>query len=122
MSFLSGAAHAQEVNPFARLAELEIDPVHLESFKSAIDEGIKTYVRIEPGVLALYAVSEKDNPYRVIVLKSIRMRMRTRPTALQEVPGHYGQNGQVPQTSRHCSNDSPGEGCRGGAGKMILHQ
>ncbi len=70
MSCMPGFAHAEEAQrPFVRLAELEIDPAQLESFKSAITEGIETAVRVEPGVLGLYAVSAKDNPSRVIVFE-----------------------------------------------------
>jgi quinol monooxygenase YgiN len=70
MSSLSGLALAQEAQrPFVRLAELEIDPAQLESFKSAIKEGIEAAVRVEPGVLGLYAVAEKDKPSRVIVFE-----------------------------------------------------
>src|SRR5688500_2431563 len=57
---LCGPALAQETRgPYVRLAELEIDPAQLESFKAAIKEGIEAAVRAEPGVLALHAVSEK---------------------------------------------------------------
>jgi quinol monooxygenase YgiN len=54
---------------FVRLAELEVDPARLESFKSAIREGIEAAVRLEPGVVALYAVSEKENPNLVRVFE-----------------------------------------------------
>jgi quinol monooxygenase YgiN len=70
LSCVPGFVHAEEAQrPFVRLAELDIYPAQLESFKSAITEEIETAVRIEPGVLALYAVSEKDNPSRVIVFE-----------------------------------------------------
>ncbi len=60
---LCGPLFAQEARgPYVRMAELEIDPAKLESFKAAIKEGIETAVRVEPGVLVLYAVSAKDNP------------------------------------------------------------
>jgi quinol monooxygenase YgiN len=55
--------------PYIRIAELEIDPAQLGSFNAAIKESIETAVRIEPGVLALYAVSETDNPARVRVFE-----------------------------------------------------
>ena len=48
-----------------RLAELEIDPVQLESYKAALREEIDTSIRIEPGVLTLYAVALKDNPAHI---------------------------------------------------------
>ena len=67
---LCGPALAQETRgPYVRLAELEIDPAQLESFKAAIKEGIEAAVRAEPGVLALHAVSEKDNPALVRVFE-----------------------------------------------------
>jgi quinol monooxygenase YgiN len=55
--------------PYVRIAELEIDPARLESFKSAIKESVETAVRVEPGVLALYAVSDQDHPARVRVFE-----------------------------------------------------
>jgi quinol monooxygenase YgiN len=45
-----------------RLAELEIDSAQLESYKAAVQEEIATSIRVEPGVLTLYAVSVKDHP------------------------------------------------------------
>jgi len=57
---------------YVRLAELEIDPAELERFNAAITEGIETAVRVEPGVLVLYAVSEKDDPARVRVFEIYR--------------------------------------------------
>jgi hypothetical protein len=44
------------------LAELEIDPVQLELYKAALREEIAASIRVEPGVLTLYAVSVKDHP------------------------------------------------------------
>jgi quinol monooxygenase YgiN len=60
--------HAQQ-DPYVRIAELEIDPAHLESFKAAIKESAETSVRVEPGVLVLYAVAEKENPARFRVFE-----------------------------------------------------
>jgi quinol monooxygenase YgiN len=48
-----------------RLAELEIDPAHLEHYKAALQEEIATSIRVEPGVLTLYAVSIKDHPTQI---------------------------------------------------------
>ena len=67
---LWGPALAEEAQgPYVRLAELEIEPAQLESFQYAVKEGIEAAVRVEPGVLVLYAVSEKDHPSRVIVFE-----------------------------------------------------
>ena len=48
-----------------RLAELEIDPAQLENYKAALREEIDTSIRLEPGVLTLYAVALKDNPAHI---------------------------------------------------------
>lgn len=48
-----------------RLAELEIDPTQLENYKAALKSEIDASIRIEAGVLALYAVALKDNPAQI---------------------------------------------------------
>ena len=48
-----------------RIAELEIDPAQLESYVAAVKEEMEAAVRLEPGVLAIYAVAEKDHPTRL---------------------------------------------------------
>ena len=48
--------------PLVRIAELEIDPGQLDRYKEAVTEEIETSIRVEPGVLAIYAVSIKDDP------------------------------------------------------------
>src|ERR1700752_3315178 len=45
-----------------RIAELEIDPNQLMAYKAALKEEIETSIRVELGVLALYAVSVKAHP------------------------------------------------------------
>lgn len=53
-----------------RLAELEIDPIRLEAYKAALREEIDTSIRIEPGVLTLYAVALKENPAHIRILET----------------------------------------------------
>jgi quinol monooxygenase YgiN len=60
---------SQAAAQYVRLAELEIDPAQLDAFKAAVIEGVQGAVHSEPGVLALYAVYEKDNPNRVRVFE-----------------------------------------------------
>ena len=62
---LRGAAAQEPQVPFVRIAELEIDPAHLESYKAVVKEEIETSIRVEPGVLAIYAVAEEDNPSKL---------------------------------------------------------
>jgi quinol monooxygenase YgiN len=51
--------------PVVRMAELEIEPSQLDAFKAAVKEEMETSVRVEPGVLAIYAVAEKENPSKL---------------------------------------------------------
>ena len=48
-----------------RLAELEIEPAQLEKYLAALREEIATSIRVEPGVLRLYAVSVKGHPEQI---------------------------------------------------------
>jgi quinol monooxygenase YgiN len=67
---LCGPAIAQERQGMnVRIAELDIDPAQLEAYKAALREEIETSIRVEPRVLALYAVSEKDNPARIRIFE-----------------------------------------------------
>ena len=60
---------AQEKNQMVRLAKLQIDSAQLESYKALLKMEIEMSVRIEPGVLSLYAVSEKNDPTRITILE-----------------------------------------------------
>jgi len=66
----TGPALSQEARtPMVRIAEIEIDPARLEAYRAALREEIEASIRLEPGVLALQAVYEKDNPTRVRILE-----------------------------------------------------
>ena len=64
-----GNTFAQQKNQIVRLAKLVIDSVQLENYKAMLKEEIENSVRVEPGVLTLYAVSEKDNPTHITILE-----------------------------------------------------
>ena len=51
--------------PFVRVADIEVDPAQRDAFISAVKEEMDESIRVEPGVLALYAVAEKDSPSRL---------------------------------------------------------
>jgi quinol monooxygenase YgiN len=63
----AGAAFAETSRDatVVRIAELEIDPAQLERYTAAVREEIEDAVRLEPGVLAIYCVAEKDHPTRL---------------------------------------------------------
>jgi len=52
-----------------RLEKLVIDAAQLGSYKAALKEEIEASVRLEPGVLTLYAVSEKEQPTHITILE-----------------------------------------------------
>jgi quinol monooxygenase YgiN len=58
-----------ESKQMVRLAKLVIDPNQLEQYKAILKEEAETSVRIEPGVLTLFAVQEKDNPTHFTILE-----------------------------------------------------
>ncbi len=66
--FYSNAV-AQEKKQIVRMAKLVIDSVQLESYKAFLEEGIETAIRVEPGVLMMNAVYEKNNPAHIIILE-----------------------------------------------------
>jgi quinol monooxygenase YgiN len=55
--------------PIIRIAELDIDPNHIDSYKALLAEEIEASVRDEPGVLFLHAVSVKGTPENVRVIE-----------------------------------------------------
>jgi quinol monooxygenase YgiN len=63
-----GAAQEMQ-DQYIQIAEIEIDPGQLEAYKAAVREHIETAVRVEPGVLTLYAVSDKENPTHIRVFE-----------------------------------------------------
>ncbi|MBN8651813.1 MAG: antibiotic biosynthesis monooxygenase [Cytophagales bacterium] len=63
-------AAAQGKGQIVRLAKLVVDSVHLESYKVFLKEGIETALRVEPGVLTIYALSEKENPTHFTILET----------------------------------------------------
>jgi quinol monooxygenase YgiN len=52
-----------------RIAELEIDAAQIDAYRIALKEEIETSIRIEPGVLTLYAVSVKGQPNQIRIFE-----------------------------------------------------
>jgi len=71
-SLVTGSAAAQEPGPFVQVAEIEIDPAQLASYRAAVQEQIEAAIRLEPGVRVLYAVAHQDDPARVTVFEIYR--------------------------------------------------
>ena len=60
---------AEPTPPIVRMAELEIDPDQLAAYIALLAEEIEASVRLEPGVLFLFAVSVKGNPDKVRIME-----------------------------------------------------
>ena len=71
--FLARAVYAAPFETFdlakenvaVRIADLEINPAQLGAFTKAVKEEMDEAVRIEPGVLAIYAVAIKGKPNQI---------------------------------------------------------
>ncbi|MDE3106243.1 MAG: antibiotic biosynthesis monooxygenase [Acidobacteriota bacterium] len=66
------AAPPPESSVVVHLAELQIDPAHLEEYKALLREEIAASIRIEPGVLTLDAVAVKDHPNQLRIFEIYR--------------------------------------------------
>lgn len=63
-----------EADGIVRLSKIEVYPEHLEEYMKYATEVGEVSLRTEPGVLTMYAVSEKDNPCRVTILETYANR------------------------------------------------
>lgn len=52
-----------------RLSLITVDPERLQEYNALLREEIEASVKLEPGVLTLYAVSEKDKPNKITILE-----------------------------------------------------
>ncbi|UWU71986.1 putative quinol monooxygenase [Bradyrhizobium sp. NC92] len=72
-SAAAGPALGQEKQEqYIQVAEIEIDSSQIDAYRTAVKEHIEMAVRVEPGVLTLYAVSDKDDPSKVKVFEIYR--------------------------------------------------
>jgi 4-carboxymuconolactone decarboxylase len=62
-------ATAQKTKLLVRLARIEIDSANITEYKSLLKEEIEASIRLEPGVLTLNAVAEKENPTHITILE-----------------------------------------------------
>ena len=52
-----------------RLSKITVDPTRLDAYNAFLKEEIEASMRLEPGVLTLYATAEKDALHRVTILE-----------------------------------------------------
>ena len=56
-------------NNFVRLSKITVDTAQLDAYNSLLKEEIEASMRLEPGVLTLYATAEKDKPNKITILE-----------------------------------------------------
>ena len=59
---------AQEQNR-VRLSKITVDPARVTEYKALLKEEIEASMRLEPGVLTLYAVADKERPNEITILE-----------------------------------------------------
>lgn len=52
-----------------RLSKIIVEPSQLDAYNAFLKEEIEASMRLEPGVLTLYAAAEKYAPHRVTILE-----------------------------------------------------
>ena len=63
------AVSAQQKDMLVRISEIEILPESLEEYKAILIEEAAASVKLEPGVIAIFPMFEKENPTQVRILE-----------------------------------------------------
>lgn len=58
-----------EKGQVVRLAKIKVEPAKIENYQNALREEIDTSLRVEPGVLTLYAVADPNDPTSITILE-----------------------------------------------------
>ncbi len=66
---MTNNTHAQQQAMMVRISEIEIHPQHVEHYKIILKEEAEASVRLEPGVIAIFPMFQKDNPTQVRILE-----------------------------------------------------
>lgn len=56
-------------NLMVRIAELEIEPQFIEEYLAILKEESGASVQLEPGVICIFPMFEKENPYQIRLLE-----------------------------------------------------
>ena len=62
-------ASAQQQKMMVRLSEIEIDPARLDEYNAILKEESAASVKLEPGVIAIFPMYQKENPTSVRILE-----------------------------------------------------
>lgn len=91
VSYLSASAQQKEL--MVRIAEIEIDPAYLEEFKAILAEEAAASVKLEPGVIVIFPMYQKENPSQVRILEMYASQaayeQHIKNATLPKVQNHY---------------------------------
>ena len=75
-SLLTGfnAASAQEQQMMVRISEIQVDAKHLEQYKAILSEEAEASVRLEPGVIAIFPMYQRDSATEFRILEMYASR------------------------------------------------
>jgi quinol monooxygenase YgiN len=62
-------AHAQEPQMLVRISEIQIQAEHLERYEAILKEEAEASVRLEPGVIAIFPMFQREDPAQVRILE-----------------------------------------------------
>lgn len=68
-TFFSLGIMAQNKDQMVRIAEVEIIPDYLEQYKAILKEEVEASIRLEPGVIVIFPMFQKDNPNQIKILE-----------------------------------------------------
>lgn len=60
---------AQEQQMMVRISEIQVDANHLEEYKAILKEEAEASVRLEPGVIAIFPMYQRENPTEFRILE-----------------------------------------------------
>ena len=64
-----GRILAQEDSLMVRIAEIEIHPAYLEQYTAILKEEARASLELEPGVISLFPIFQKEHPTKVRILE-----------------------------------------------------
>ena len=69
MLFTYNSISAQTKDMMIRLSEIEIDSNYLKEYNLILQEESRASVQLEPGVIAIYPMYQKQNPTQIRILE-----------------------------------------------------
>jgi quinol monooxygenase YgiN len=66
----TNSVNAQLSEPYVRIAKIIVDSAQLDLYKTELKTEMEAAVRLEPGVLAMYAVHDIQSPTHITILET----------------------------------------------------